>query len=1230
MQNPPSIHSVESIIQLMTSIKLDEKVLKIMQFTSQQAQAIHIHDRHLMVTAGAGSGKTRVLVERFLHLLRQHPTWKLTDVVAITFTEKAAREMRDRVRTAIDQELAKASNAEIRQIWQQHQASLDAARISTIHGLCTQLLRANPVEARLDPNFTVLDEVQARLLMRDAVDQALVGFLQDHAQQAEVLLQYFTVRDIRMTLRGLIARSVVYQLHQLAEHNTPETLYNQWVVGRESINQDVLDRIRLDESLQDACAWIDIFNHGAIREDKLWPAWAAVLEMREHLFATDLDGDDVYDILTQWSSTKIIKLTGGAQKYWGDKETVKESKQYLRFIRGSAQAYLAQMIAPLGELDEASAALTLAWRDLIIYAADVYNGLKDAQNALDFDDLEHLTVMLLEEHPTVAARYADPVVGDFKHVMVDEFQDTNDIQRRIVYQLAGIGRPESEGRFFVVGDPKQSIYAFRGADVSVFGKVQADIVQHGGQIVSLNQSFRTHQRLVDQFNALFSHILPPPSGPVAAYMVNYETMSAFRPAEAVHDPSLYIKIFQKAPDAPTLDVKEWEAEHVARLIQSWVGTKLVWDRHGDQAGLRPMRYGDIALLFQSLNHVANFETAFQAAGIPFITIAGRGYFERQEVWDMLNLLAVLYRPSDDLALATVLRSPMIGLSDDALLLLRLRRRDGKLLSLWQALLSMELDPAWPPIEDMLDLEAIGFAQTVIPQLHQLAGRLTIAELISAALDWTGFEATLLAMKDGELRRANVLKLLSVARQQQHVSLSEFTQFIQDMTTFEAREGDAVIETSDTVQLMTVHKSKGLEFPVVILPSCEWSRGGGDAGPVLLDRNIGPVAAVKDDSPQSDDDDDRSSDDNLPSVYKMVKAFEGWRNEAERRRLLYVAMTRAQDYLVMTSARMPSERTWTWIKAVLEALIDADDLKMIAESQAPLHDLLPCGEGHVDLEVVMLNEPLHDEQRAAASSTGAGQAADLSLDTFPLLPMPQIEIPGWRLHVSATDLEFFGRVRQLNSAKATGEFKMRLLRDLPLPIRPVMAQRQRSTETIIGNVVHRALQMQVVTADALSLVELRDLLGGFAWEEGAIESYQQKRVVDDAVDLLRKYAGSDLAKAVAEANQAFRELEFVFEHDRYVIHGMIDLLFMREGQWYVVDYKTSRIPDDHTLKTFSERYRYQMGAYAAAVEAQLGLQQTPTVMIYYLRRSELYVMPEPEWRGALQALDRDLEVTLTAD
>lgn len=1219
----PLFLPVESIIQVSVSIKKNKKALKIMQFTPQQQQAIFTQDRHLIVTAGAGSGKTRVLVERFIHLLHSNPTWKLTDIVAITFTEKAAREMRDRIRRAIDKALA---DPQAEAHWREHQADLDAARITTIHGLCAQILRANPVEARLDPGFVVLDEVQARLLAVDAVEQSIINFIEHFPEQADTLLQYNTVRDVRFALQSLIQRSTVHDIQQALMHHTSSSdLLAYWQVTRQRINQLVIERLQQDEKFIAACYWIDDFDPAKLREDKLWLAWAAVLEMREYLLADDVDADEAHDMLTQLSSKQVLRLVGGSQKNWGDKHTVAESKRHLTIIREASGNYLSEMVAPLNALDELSAELTLIWQQLILLAADIYTRRKEEENGLDFDDLEYLTAQLLTDHPNVADRYANADDGEFKHMMVDEFQDTNAVQKQIVYALAGMHAPRNAGRLFVVGDPKQSIYAFRGADVSVFGDVRADIERSGGQVVYLNKSFRTHRQLVDSFNDLFSKILPPPSGPVADYMVDYDPMDAFRDDRDIHKPSVYLRLLKKADDRDVSDreLQAWEAELTAETIIDWVGNKVIWDR--EEGYERPMRFGDIALLFQSLNNARVFEDAFQAAGIPFITVGGRGYFERQEVWDVLNLLAVLYHPSDDLALATVLRSPMFGLSDDALLLLRLRRTNKKPLPLWQALLAHELDLEWPIIDDATDLRVMDFAAQVLVRLHQLAGRLTIAELISEALDATGFEATLLAMQDGELRRANVLKLLNVAQKQQHVSLSEFTKYIQDMTTFEAREGDAVIETDNTVQIMTVHKSKGLEFPMVILPRCDWSRNRSDSTPLFVDRSLGPVAMIKHEDAEIDDTPEK------PAFLTLAHTLSKLREQAERRRLLYVAMTRAQDFMVLSAAKLPGKTatTWSWLTELLPAMLRDEwrkDLDAVVESE---ERPLEFEWGEASLDVIIVDDAVKRKHRVRVATT---QAVDdtTAYETFPLLPKPEIKVPGRRLHVSATDLAYFGRVRQLNDPTATGEFKMRVLRDMPMPVKPVMAQHQRSMQTIIGNVVHHALQMQAILSDRLDIVTQRELLAGFAWEEGAIDYHQRKQVVDESVELLKKYASSELAQLVQTANRTFRELEFVFEHERYVIHGMIDLLFERDDEWYVVDYKTSRIPTQYTPDTYSRRYRYQMAAYAAAVSAQLGGDKVPHVMIYYLRGSDLYTMPEAIWREALDTLDYDLESTLNAD
>jgi ATP-dependent helicase/nuclease subunit A len=1180
-----------------------------MQATPEQYDAIYIHDKNLIVTAGAGTGKTRVLVERFTTLLDANRGWRLPMIVAITFTEKAAREMRDRVRTNIIQRTQHAASTEDRAFWQQQQTLLDAARISTIHRLCTQILRANPVEAQLDPGFTVLDEVDAQLLKNEAVEASIAALLDDQQPAIVALLSVYEVRTLQAVLAEYAARSAAKSLLATLENQMADDLLAKWQAAWSAQSQQQAQALQENPTLHAALGWIEIVDGPHLQGDKRRDVWGAVLQHTHKLLHSD-DPASVREAAE--AMVKVINLRGGREAVWG--EHWAESKAQLEAIRDTLNAFLSQMLPPPGAISEQGAELLLAWRDVIAVVHRHYETLKDEQNTLDFDDLEERTADLLEAFPHVAARYADPDTGEFKHIMVDEFQDTNDNQRRIVYALAGIDPytgTATPGRLFVVGDPKQSIYAFRGADVSVFDRVQREILATGGQSLALTKSFRSHPYLVGMFNDVFRHILQrQDDAPMGAYSVGYASMSANRPPELQHETPLALHILTK-PDKDDPDYKKinadviraYEAQQIATFIEQQVASGTA-------------NYGDIALLFQSMTHVGVYEDSLQAAGIPYVTVAGRGYFDRQEVWDIMKLLAVLHRPADNLALATVLRSPMFGLSDDALFALRLRKRDDKLLPLWEALMATDLDDTWPPIETEEDRASIAFAQAVLPELHQLAGRVTIAELLQAALEETGFEAVLVGLPNGERRRANVRKLLSVARDSEQISLSDFTLRLRNLVAVEAREGEATLETENVVQLMTVHKSKGLEFPIVIVPQSARTRNA--TKPTLfVDPQLGSVCKILQPDGETLE----------PTPYQLAMNNTTARDDYERRRLLYVAMTRAEDTLLLTGEDKPGKG---WLGQLRAAL---------TTEHYPFEDTLIPGQtvaryewGNAALICTEVAAQLPDSATVGTDTTTALTETPIYADDVipsppPLLGTPRIDIPGERLHVPATDLERFGRIRFENpEADARQEFRLRVLSNLPGPVMPLSPAetRQRRVYTVQGNTLHHALQLDILPRKH-DKQTVYDVLAAYVWEQGIGDERTRNRIVKNAITTLHRYENSTLAAQLDAADQVHREIAFVLEFGRYVIHGIIDLLFYAKGQWHVIDYKSGRPAKDMSLNNYAERYVYQMGAYALAIEAQTG--EVPSVAIYFLHNNRLVPIAEDRWRAAMDTLDAELEEAL---
>lgn len=1153
------------------------------ELTPAQQAAIYTHDRNLVVVAGAGSGKTFVLVERYLALLDQNADWPLNALVAITFAKKAAQEMRDRVRQELDRRYQSSWNVDERERWAKHIAAMDSARIDTIHGLCASILRANAAEAGIDPGFDVLDEVEAQLLLDDALDAALASAVQPGSPFLP-LLNTYEERTVRQALRDFIGVDLP---------TLPDNLFEHWQADWERQAAEALEALRHDPVYRAGADWIppDGWPEG---EDKLLDVWSLCWDL---LAAVDWDNGLESRLKALSELARIIKVNVGSAAAWGGKGTLEASKQALKQIREQTKTTLEAIGERPSELDLRAAEHLSLWIGLIQHAQSIYWQRKQAESLLDFNDLERLTQKLLQEHPNVRARYQN---GEFKHILVDEFQDTNAAQWDIVRGLAGL---ERSGSLFVVGDPKQSIYAFRGADVSVFDQVRGLIVEQGGVDVPLSRSFRTHHPLVEGFNYLFRQILRRDSNsPVSAYEVEFgQSLEAQRPqAPSDAAPLEFVLISgDLLEDNDAENCRRWEAYEVARRIHHMVRDEVrpVYDKGA--GSLRPMQYGDVAILFQSMSNITLYEEVFKSLGLPFVTVAGRGYYDRQEVWDILNLLIALHNPADNLALATALRSPLFALSDDTLLVLRLQRdgRGGRL-PLWDAL----NQPGELPEDEQ---SIVTFAADCLRRLRSLAGRVTIAELLRAALDETGYLAVLTGLPDGARRRGNVEKLLEKAEISGKVTLGAFSQYLQDLTAREIREGEAPIEAENAVTLMTVHASKGLEFPLVALVDAGWNRSAGDSSPVLLDSRYGLTCKVRD--PQ---------DDKLVSGYAHQQAarLQELREIAERKRLLYVAATRAQDYLLV-SGHLPANQdgAWkdnTWLGWLWQVL-DFDGQHFSSGTQ--ILDSYPWGQVQVSLpetvpaDPALLNEDAQTSWQMLTPAEGRPVEIPVLLRTIPL------NRQSYARHITATQIADLG-AKDIEPGYAR-KFRHNLLFDAPATIERVSRPKgEEVSRRIIGEMVHRVLGRWFVLEHPQ---ELPKILESYAWELGIVDDGQRQYAIHEALVLLKLTQQSELFDWLTYAQQVYRELPFVYRTDKRIIHGVLDVLFQRPDEsWVVVDYKTSFV--EGLVSEHARRYHLQVGVYAAAAAEQLGV--TPGAFIHYIRYGLTVPVSSAEWQSALAKLE----------
>lgn len=1118
-----------------------------------QERAVTTRGKNLIVVAGAGTGKTRVLVERYMRLLE---TAALPSIVAITFTEKAAREMRQRVREAITDRANTETND--RALWEKHLREIDSARISTIHSLCAALLRSNPVEAGVDPRFEVLEEADAQIWHEEALDEALTE-LTEKGGPALALFYEYEIRDVRGALEALLARGNSAGQAFARVPDTADALLGDWQKRLDKAQREALETLSTSVRWQALVDWLN--DHRATNAtDTIEKVRAEAVRAAGEISIARFD-----ESLQGLRSIGDLKLTGGSKKNWDDFDAVKGN---LRLLRDLARSYLKSFDLTVAADDRRSADLVLLWKELWLKAQARYAQRKEAKRVLDFDSLESRAQKLLLGDPEVVARYR----SEFSSLLVDEFQDTNDTQRDLIYALAS---PEEPDRLFIVGDGKQSIYGFRDADVSVFSEARKDIVKWGGEdaCILLDQSFRAHTRLVDCFNQLFESIFAV-EGERKPFEISYESMRSERaspPGEAVVET---VELDASEEELSTDELREWEGRELALRISRLVRERFpVWERQGET--YRDASFGDIALLFRVGTSMPIYEEALKDAEIPYITLGGKGYYDRPEVRDLVQLLRAVDNPFDDLALATVLHSPLYTLSGETLYRLR---RDGKHLR----------EAMGTPPDDIpgAERERVQYALDSLEELWERSGRVTILDLLKEALEATGYLATVASLADGKRRRANVEKLLALARRTGLVQLSEFNAHLQELYAQEVREGEALVETGDAVQLMTIHRAKGLEFPIVIIPDA----GRAPYGPpelVLADRGAGIAVKVH----------EANGDWFKPVPFRLMEMEAARRDDAEEKRLLYVAMTRAQDHVIVSGgAKMHAKSYLAQIKAA-SSISKPPGVQVSATLTAS-----SPGPGDVKF---------HTEPYPAPSLK--------AFEHVPPPPLPVLVHPLPMPRVS--ELHMFTPTGLQSLVSNPAEFERRHLEGAPERI-PDVTRRTKSAHApayVVGEIAHRAIQhWRFPHASA----RLDALLEGYARELGMTDKRELRDAVRDATRILEKFEQSELCRQMQRARVRRHEVPFVFEWEGRTVHGTLDALVEpADGKWFVVDFKTDRIVPEPA--DILERYGVQLALYGQAAQALLGV--TPLVRVHYIRANQTLDFAEQDLAGALVRVRRAMEV-----
>ena len=1034
----------------------------------QQAAAVEASGE-VFVSAGAGTGKTAVLVERVVRAVCERGL-DVDSILVITYTRRAAGELRTRIRAAL---AARGRHDLARE--------LDGAWISTIHGFCARLLRAYPLAAGLDPRFRELDEAQAAVLRSEAFGDALADFCAaGDPQRLELLATYGSGRLRRML-------TSVYETLRAA--------------GRE-LDLAVAARPELDERVDDLRAAASSLAADPDATDAQQRTAAELLEL--------LDRDRRPDRLMNLSGFKA---------------------------RGDRAASYSETLAAVEQsaLDEAAARDRALLQELLTLFAGRYAQAKARESALDFEDLQLEARDLLRSQPELREREQ----ARFRSILVDEFQDTNRLQTEIVDLLR-----TSQTELFFVGDEFQSIYGFRHADVQVFRERRAAV----GQPLSLTLNYRSRPEVLAAVNELFGSHFGGEFQELAA-------AAEFPDPVFAHPVELLVTDKESYRDSG-VHWRRGEARAVARRVRELV----------DGGAATP---GEIVLLFAAGTDAEWYEDELRRAGLPTYRATGKGYFGQQQVVDLLAYLRLLQNRYDDTALLSVLASPFVGISNDALALLRRVASRRPLFT--------GLEHALPPGLGERDERLMRAFRQRYDRLVEAMPRLSLERLCERIVAEHDYDLAVLAQWDGRRRYANMRKLARLARSYEELrgpDVEGFVRFVAEQEAVGARELEAVAEEegADAVRLLTIHAAKGLEFKVVIVA---------DAGRDRIPPSADEILALPDGRFGFRVADPVTAKPRAAFDYEAVKEARQEAERAERLRLYYVAMTRAKERLIVSgSVDLGAEREVpTPIAWVLERL-EADE-ELAGAGDKPLE--LVRGDARL---LVWLDRfrPQPASIEPAAIEPEPKEAGQLALFTAleessappaaPELP-PLVALPDPPLH----------RVRRLSfTALSLFEqcaYKYFARYGLGMSERPVEREGDGTGEmsgTEIGTAVHALLEEIDLAAPAVPKVE-----------DELIRSF------------VTAYCDSELARRVAALSGVEKERHFTFEHDGVLVHGFIDAFHLAEGRALVVDYKTNALGDASPEEIVEQDYRLQRLVYALAC-FRAGAEEVE-VVYHFLERPE---------------------------
>lgn len=1216
-------------------------------WTDDQWKAIYASGQDTLVSAAAGSGKTAVLINRMIEkvVATENPI-NVDELLVVTFTNASAAEMRHRMAEALEKAIAaNPTSSHLRR-----QLSLvNKAQISTLHSFCLAIVKQYAYLLDIDPGFRIANEAEIALLRDDILAEVLESAY-DTDDEARIhaiyqLVDSFTSDRDDQAIETLISKlydtSRVHAEPQKWLTSLPETYQLADDVTIDDLDLSKYVKLTVKHSLEEAFVLISEMRAITLQPDGPAP----YAETAEIDFAMIQEGirisqegtwQQLFDYFStvKWSTLKRVSKDALVDVEL--QELAKKKREAAKKIMNKLKdTYFVRTPARLLEEIRLMAPTIATLVDLTSIFSQQFRLAKLERGIIDFSDLEHYALQILTEE-VEGELQPSPVAFDlkkrFKEVLVDEYQDTNMLQETIL-QLVKQG-DEHDGNLFMVGDVKQSIYRFRLAEPKLFMRKYGEFVENPdttGMRIDLNANFRSRSEVLNATNFVFAQIMDERVGEI-----QYDDNASLKPAAPYDAKEVPVELVILHP--PEEQAEDEEMAELEELKKSQYEARFIIDRirqlmeegttvyDTKTATERPLKYSDIVILMRSMTWSTDLVEEFKLAGIPLYAESSKGYFDALEVMIMLNTLKVVDNPYQDIPLASVLRAPFIGLTENELAKIRLA--DTK-------------TPFYDALRQFIRSEGHGVQSETFEKLQRfmlafenwrdLARRGSLSDLIWKIYLDTHYYEMVGAMPNGKQRQANLRILHDRALMYEKTAfrgLFRFLRFIDRMRTRGDDLGTAksIGEKDDVVRLVTIHSSKGLEYPVVFVAGMGRPFNKMDFhNPYLFDQDYG--LAVK-----AIDPDNRITYTSLP--FLAMKEKKELEMRAEEMRVLYVAMTRAKERLILIG----SVKNWS---KTLDSWQDAQNLPVDAHLQDYLRARAnsyfdwvgPAVARHADFAAITSSsykarqDSSHWWVRAISTHHFMYETQALDEDVQQMLATPEDAALLAEITARFQAQYAYQKSTQKRSKTSVSEIKrLESLQRLEEPEyyftapkkdkatiapRPTFLQDKQLTGAEMGTAIHTVMQ-HVPQCGFSTVQEVEQFVTELVVKQLLTEA--ESKIVP--CEKIYRFFTTDIGQRFKNAKQIRREMPFTISRvdedgDAQIVQGIVDCLFEDVyGNWILLDYKTDRIgrqfaEEPALSKELLGRYGVQLRVYSEALESILHIQVYEKVLYLFDIEQAIY-------------------------